>query len=70
MDPYKGEMRAGEGESEKVCQQQQRWEWRGHRSKQAGGLDRLEKARDAFSPGNASRNTALLTPSFTVLEDF
>lgn len=70
MDPYKGEVRTGGGEPEKLYQQKRRWEWCGHRLKQAGGLYRLEEARDAFSPGNARRNTALLTPSFTVLEDF
>ena len=38
--------------------------------KEGGQPPQAGKGRDAFSPGNARRNPVLLTPSFTVLEDF
>ena len=38
-------------------------------AKEGGSLHRLGKARDA-SPANARRNTVLVIPSFTALEDF
>ena len=35
---------------------------RGHKPRDAGGLQELAKARDRFSPGASGRHTALLTP--------
>lgn len=35
---------------------------RGHKPRDAGGLQELAKPRDRFSPGASGRHTALLTP--------